>query len=322
MKSAEFKSIMPQPLVSVALITYNSAAFVMETLESIRLQLYTDIELIISDDGSMDETIALCKAWLIEHEDRFVRSEIITVEKNTGIPANCNRAVNAAEGQWLKIIAGDDILDEACISLNVDFCRQAEFKDMIVISDMIQFRDGEDPRTGVRVPPPDIYLLDGAVDSELQQRYLLRSHFGNSPSLFISMNILQKVPFDESIPFMEDWPFAINATKAGFYFHYLHAATVYYRISNSSVYASKSSNVLFNDFYIKKRPFLFKYIYPNISKWERAAMEIEFKRMKTLDALGLNKNNILCKIINAVTHRLAPYYFFKKVINRDVPVHH
>lgn len=48
------------PLFSIIVITYNSSVFVLETLESAKNQAYQNIELIISDDGSTDETVAIC----------------------------------------------------------------------------------------------------------------------------------------------------------------------------------------------------------------------------------------------------------------------
>jgi glycosyltransferase involved in cell wall biosynthesis len=304
------------PLVSVAVITYNSSAYILETLESIRRQSYKHIELIIADDCSADNTVSLCENWLNANRSNFAAVVLIAAAKNSGIPANCNRAVKASRGAWVKIIAGDDLLHEHCISLNLDFCRERQYKDMIVISNMIQFVDGTDPKSGMLVPPPDQDLMDGKASADTLQRFFLRSHFGNSPSLFIARNILERVPYDESIPFMEDWPFAINATKQGYYFYYLNAATVYYRISNNSVFASKGADVLFNNFYKKRRPFLFKYIYPNISRWEKAAIEIEYKRMLMMDRVGLNRNNLFCKVVNALSLRITPYYFFNKFTGR------
>ena len=81
------------PLVSIIVITYNSSKYVLETLESAYNQTYQNIELIISDDCSTDDTVEVCKKWVDEHKDRFVRSEIITTPVNTGIPVNCNRGL-------------------------------------------------------------------------------------------------------------------------------------------------------------------------------------------------------------------------------------
>lgn len=109
------------PLVTCIVIVYNSSKYVFETLESIKEQTYRNIELIVSDDCSVDDTVAICKKWMDENKDRFVRTELITVEKNTGIPSNCNRALIASKGEFLKFIAGDDVIlpefIEKCLSV-------------------------------------------------------------------------------------------------------------------------------------------------------------------------------------------------------------
>ena len=103
------------PLVSISVITYNSSKYVIETLDSAKAQTYQNIELIISDDCSTDNTVEICKNWINDNKERFVRTELITVKKNTGISPNCNRANNAANGEWIKEIAGDEI---ELVSLN------------------------------------------------------------------------------------------------------------------------------------------------------------------------------------------------------------
>jgi alpha-1,3-rhamnosyltransferase len=301
------------PLVSIAIITYNSSEFIIDTLESSKRQSYSNIELVIADDSSTDDTVHICREWLFKNKDRFARTIIVTAERNCGVPANCNRAVKATEGSWVKIIAGDDILHEDCISENIKFCRSNGFVDMIVVSNMIQFNDGYDYKEGKLVAPVDINVLSDTSNSRIQQKYFLRQYFGNTPTLFISKHILTNVPYDESIPFMEDRPFAINATKNGYYFKYLNATTVYYRVSSSSISLAKDPAVLFNDYYIKRRPFVLKYIYPTASKFEIIVTDMEYKRRKIIDKLGLNRNNSICWIINGVTYRLSPYFIFKKL---------
>ena len=120
-------SLEKSPLVSIIVITYNSSKYVLETLESAKAQTYKNIELIISDDGSKDGTINICEKWIEENEFHFKRTKIITVEKNTGIPANCNRGVNSSNGEWVKLIAGDDILIEECIEINIENAKLNEY---------------------------------------------------------------------------------------------------------------------------------------------------------------------------------------------------
>ena len=79
-------------------------------MESVKDQTYQNIELIVSDDCSTDSTVEICSKWIECNKERFIRTELITSLKNTGIPANCNRGLNAANGLWIKYIAGDDML--------------------------------------------------------------------------------------------------------------------------------------------------------------------------------------------------------------------
>jgi alpha-1,3-rhamnosyltransferase len=99
-----------KPLVSVVVVTYNSSKYVPETLESVKAQTYSNIELIITDDCSKDNTVEVCNQWLEKNKTRFVNIHLVTTKKNTGIPGNCNRGLNASKGELLKFIAGDDVI--------------------------------------------------------------------------------------------------------------------------------------------------------------------------------------------------------------------
>ncbi len=105
-----------EPLISIVVVTYNSAKYVLETLESAKSQTYQNIELIVTDDYSTDDTVAICQKWLNKNKARFVRSQLVTSEKNTGIPANLNRGIKASKGEFIKPIAGDDTMEKQYIS--------------------------------------------------------------------------------------------------------------------------------------------------------------------------------------------------------------
>ena len=91
-----------QPLVSVVVITYNSSATVVETLESIKNQTYQNIELIVSDDYSNDNTIEITSEWLKKNSSRFEKSLLLRADHNAGTSANCNRGVRATSGLWFN----------------------------------------------------------------------------------------------------------------------------------------------------------------------------------------------------------------------------
>lgn len=58
---------MNNPLVSIQVVTYNAAKTILETLESIKAQTYPPIELIISDDCSRDNTVEICREWVMDN---------------------------------------------------------------------------------------------------------------------------------------------------------------------------------------------------------------------------------------------------------------
>ena len=90
---------MDNPLVSVVVITYNSSKYILECLDSIYNQTYQKIELIISDDCSKDNTVEICRDWLAVNDDRFLGTNLVLSEINTGVSANCNRGVHVSHGE-------------------------------------------------------------------------------------------------------------------------------------------------------------------------------------------------------------------------------
>ncbi len=302
------------PLVSIIVITYNSAKFVLETLESAKAQTYQNIELIVTDDCSTDDTIEICKRWIEENNARFVKTELITIEKNTGIPANCNRGVKVAQGEWIKLIAGDDILDINCIISFMKFCL-SEPKAMVVESISQFFLEEYSKENFTRrqnfSDKPFFHLKSIAKQ---QYEMLLRKNFIHAPSTFLKMQLINDVGgYDESNRYMEDHPLWLKITQQGNKIFFLKQVTVFYRIHNSSVFASFSKKKLFNDFYLKRRSLDLKYIYPNISLFERTLKHIEYYRIKLIDKIGFNRNQFFFKLLNYIAYRLSPYNIYIKL---------
>ena len=226
--------IMPcsEPLVSIIVITYNSAKYVLETLESALAQTYRKIELIVSDDCSTDDTVEACRNWIDKHRDRFVRSELLTAEKNTGISPNCNRGVGAAQGEWVKLIAGDDILTPQCIEAFVGFSQTHPEARLIFGSCQIL-------RNGVleeALNPPSEFI---SVTVDEQLLYLLQ--FGNciqGPTSFLERRTLVGIGgYDESIPFSEDWPLWIKATHSRNRLYFMPRICAIYRAHEGGIFS-------------------------------------------------------------------------------------
>jgi len=245
-----------QPLVSVPVITYNSAKFVLETLESIKAQTYQNIELIISDDCSTDNTVELCRKWVEENKERFVRIQIITSELNTGVSANLNRAEANCQGEWVKGIAGDDLLMPNCIADCVEYVNNNP--DTIYLFGKIKaFGATEQLNTHFENNVFDYSFFDLKIDEQLE-RLIFESNCVPAATCFYNRrkSIELGITNDERIPLLEDWPKWINILEKGVKLEFMDKVVVKYRIHDGSLTTSKRASVrsvesmqLFNLYY-------------------------------------------------------------------------
>lgn len=223
------------PLVSIVLITYNSSKFVLETLKSVEQQTWSNLELVISDDGSTDNTVELCAKWLEENKSRFISSQLITVSKNTGIPANCNRGLRAVKGEWVKTISGDDILLRNCISDNMEYV-QKNPRTSFIASNVIEINEkGELVRDNVFNEGLVFFYKLPSAKKQLKA-YIRWPAFLNTPTFFCSLDVIKKIGYcDESFKIYEDMTMLIRAFDSGFKLCFLNKNTVAYRIHQNAI---------------------------------------------------------------------------------------
>ena len=98
------------PLVSICIPSYNHEKYIAETINSVILQDYKNIELIIIDDCSGDKSESVINSFSDKCKDRFIRFEYHKNETNKGISYNLNKAIKWAQGKYFYAIASDDIL--------------------------------------------------------------------------------------------------------------------------------------------------------------------------------------------------------------------
>jgi glycosyltransferase involved in cell wall biosynthesis len=100
---------MTRPLVSIGTLSYNSAAFIRETIDSVISQTYSNWEYIICDDCSADDTVSIIKSYADPRIKLFVN------EKNLGYYENGSRLRRRLNGDFVKILDHDDVLYADCI---------------------------------------------------------------------------------------------------------------------------------------------------------------------------------------------------------------
>ncbi len=93
------------PKVSVVIPAYNNSAFIAETIESVLAQTYTDFELVIADHSSADDTKTIIDGYASDP-----RVHILSTPAGGGAPRNWNRVTEAARGEFIKLVCGDDLI--------------------------------------------------------------------------------------------------------------------------------------------------------------------------------------------------------------------
>lgn len=304
------------PLVSITVITYNSSKFVLETLESIKAQTYQNIELIVSDDCSQDNTVEICREWIEKNKDRFVNTHLITTPVNTGIPSNKNRALAVCKGKWIKGIAGDDALMEKCIQDNIENVTNVK-SISVLFSQLRLYQNTLDEVNFMKVLPEETPLgfFDERTGARDQYNMLLRSNkVPFTPTSFISKSAIIDVGlYDEKYPLNEDYPMWLKLTKAGYKFYFLPKETVKYRKHANSVHNHNKKQLMKSTF-IRNENLRKEYVYPNISLARRLFFFHRYWMSLIMRALFSNKSHLISRVTTSFFVKyLNPFRWFLKI---------
>lgn len=103
------------PLVSICIPTYNRENTILDALNCALNQTYSNIEILISDDHSSDNTVQLVK----KVSDPRIR--LVVQKKNLGMIPNWNFCINEAKGKYIKFLHSDDLIDKNCVEKELSF---------------------------------------------------------------------------------------------------------------------------------------------------------------------------------------------------------
>ena len=216
------------PLVSVCIPAYNHEKYVTDCLKSVIGQTYENIELIIIDDGSKDETKQKILDLMPDMEKRFVRV-FFESQSNMGTCRTINKLYENTNGKYVYHIASDDMAKPDAISTLVDFLEANNEYALAVGDNEIIDGDGvrafwDENRNNVYDVKDAKYLTFGDFLKKTNQRLDFSSEqFGTYSTLFgnnyvpngylVRYEILKKTgPLTPNAP-LEDWWFMLQISK-------------------------------------------------------------------------------------------------------------
>lgn len=106
-------------LVSIIMPSYNTGAFIKQTIDSVLSQTYQNWELLIVDDCSTDNTDEIVEEYLADKRIKYIKNE-----SNSGAAVSRNRALREAKGKWIAFLDSDDLWEADKLQRQLSFMKE------------------------------------------------------------------------------------------------------------------------------------------------------------------------------------------------------
>lgn len=297
------------PLVSVVVVSYHSRDTILETLDSIYAQTYQNIELIVSDDCSRDNTVDVVREWAKTHADRFSAFHIHTKEKNLGVPGNLNAGIRLSTGKYIKDLAADDLLLPACIEQYVTCCEANGWNNVCARVRPFCINDGEK----TDCDPIELEVDFFEKSPEEQYKDMLVVNRLCSPTFFATRELMDTMGlYDSRYRFMEDYPMYTQIVKSGHQLHFLDEYTVEYRLSESSLSNVVGGRAIHPGYHKNLRSFFWRVRFPGLLKYKKLKRLLSEIRVLVCNDLIILLGNDLSKRTVRFLTRLRDAHFSKE----------
>ncbi len=228
---------MDGPLVTVIATCYNHARFVVECLEGIRRQTYPNIELIIADDCSTDNSVERIRAWVDQHA---VQCHLLMHDRNEGLCRTLNQALYLASGKYVAMVATDDVWLAEKTARQVAMMEALPESVAVVYSFAYVIDEG-----GRR--QPGLYIQSQVNRSDAPEGYIFPTllqdwNFIPAMTTMIRRSCLDVVgPYDETLV-IEDLDMWLRLARH-YDFAFDRMVTASYRILPGSLFRSRQADV-------------------------------------------------------------------------------
>jgi len=219
---------METPLVSIIIPCFNSEEFITETIQSVQNQTYNNWEIIVVDDCSSDNTVALILG-MVQKDSRI---RFFQLEKNSGTGVARNKGLSNANGRYISFLDADDLWKPEKLRKQVDFLTANKIPFTFSFYDCI---NEEGKPLGKRVEAP--------VNLSYRQLFFC-NYIGNLTGIY-DVNYFGKITIS-SIRKRQDWMLWLTILKKIKVAKPVPESLAYYRVRNDSLSTSKLDLIQYN----------------------------------------------------------------------------
>ena len=217
---------MSEPLVSIVLPTYTRAHMLPHAIRSVLAQTHRNLELIIVDDKSKDDTPEVVRGFN-DPRIRYVRND-----ENLKLPRSLNRGFELARGEYVTWTSDDNLYAPRAIEQMLAVLESGDVD--FVFADYFDFAR-HDPETGDPLEPRRISLPSKL---RLDERNSVGACFLYTRAVHDAVG-----PYDPELFLVEDYDYFIRVERAGFRIRHLPEALYYFSRHDDSLYCARFAEV-------------------------------------------------------------------------------
>ncbi len=237
---------MSKALVSVIVCSYNHEKYISQCLESIKLQSYSNIQLIVADDASQDNSVGIFENWL---EENGYPAEKNFHQKNTGFATTLNECIKLTVGEYIKIIAADDYLHPESIEHCINALEHLGTDYGMVFTDFWAVDDNNQAAEFFLNYENKSFFNP---DNSLKKEQLIKYNCIISPTVLMKKDTLLATGEYYPSILLEDhdrW-LRINEIKK---IHFIHKKLCYYRVLPTGVSSTRKAKMEEEDLYLRMK---------------------------------------------------------------------
>jgi glycosyltransferase involved in cell wall biosynthesis len=290
------------PKISVFLPVYNQELYIEEAIESIILQNYPNLEIVIGDDCSTDNTVNILKQYKRKYPHHI---KLLLSSVNSGITANCNKILKECDGQFIALFAGDDCWLPNKLLRQIEWFQQNP--DAVLCYTMTQAFDSETKEILYTRP------LINADDLNKMDVISLSYELGSIGSSFlVRKEAIPKDGYNILIPMVSDWLFFMQIMYNNKIGGINEVLTKYRRTKNNT---SNNHSLVCNEHYLTLQ--ILKGIYPELKELIKIWESKKLIELSLLDeeciVSAINENNVL-RIWKDASNKLSCRKLTKNII--------
>lgn len=255
---------MINPKITVGIPNYNGACYIRLAIESVLSQSYTDFELIITDDGSTDDSVSIIREY---ENNPHVR--IVISDKNHGLSYQLNEQINLARGQYFCRMDADDIMLKDRLKKQFDYLQRNPNVDLVGTAAFVI--DNDNQIIGTR-----LFMANGEYSRQCDGFI--------HPTVMGKISFFRKSPYSEMFSGVEDTELWLRSQQSSV-FRIINEPLLFYRDPHelrvkTYIYRLTLIERLIKALYTEQRISLCSYIY------KTARLKYQKIAVRGLDMLG------------------------------------